>query len=826
MAGAWMSVLVTLAAMNAAKYVADGQACASVYASSLAVTLGSPVTATCVINDDCPALAGQVRHDVEWRLDDRVLPGVIRVADGSGRPAYQVLIPAFNHSRATLTCCLGTSPGHIVGGLEIRAGYPPPVPQRPSCQANLSIPERLTCQWEASLPDTNLPTKYTLHTHIRDYFRDDHLNHTYELQPGDRSFTIPRSGFAFFSEMEIYVKAVNPLGEARSEPLTLEPVSSAKFDPPKIMKLQAWGLSCLRLRWDFQKHQVWMKDFVSLQVRFKTAANNLWDERPILNEMTPKRPMYQRGLLHGMQYMAQIRVRYQQSPWSEWSSSQSAVTLETAPTGTLDTWMRVIGDHMHKQRNMLLFWKPSERFRANGRNVSYVVSLLKASSERGKLCATAGNHCSFQVPRKARKVYLMALNAVGKSTPASVRIYHPKDGEAIFDISTTTRDNGSILVQWENIVSPTIVDYVVEWRPLFNNDLSFVHFEIAGRNLSSLVLAGIFEPYKPYGISVYPRFKDGIGPPRTCNAYSLQKAPSMVPKITIKKTWQYHVELTWDEIPLEQRNGIIQSYRLFYWDETKTVQVATGDLEERKVVLTGLNSLSVYDAVLMVSTYGGSSNGSMVQFDIKEMNPISSAMIVVGTSVAVFSVIIFMVILCSSKHNRLKVHFWPDVPDPANSSIKSWTSQSTQDIRSSWDSKEPNPIYLSHLSLLEIPQKPNKEDDVTAWLNNTEDSSDLGESLCDSPFIPGFSSSNSDSVPYATVIFPARHPHEYLRSESSQPLLESEELPSPKSYQNVDATEGSKCFFGLAKPEEEPQAATIQWEDFPFLRALAMNDTQ
>ncbi|XP_061530063.1 granulocyte colony-stimulating factor receptor [Phycodurus eques] len=816
MAAAWMSVLVMLAAVNAATYEDDRRACASVQASSSVVTLGSSVTATCVINDDCPALAG---HDVEWRLDDWVLPGVIRVADGSGRRAYRVLIPAFNHSRATLTCCLGASPGHIIGGLEIRAGYPPAVPQQLSCQANLSIPERLTCKWEASLPDTNLPTKYTLHTHIW----DDHLNHTYELLPGVRSFAIPRSGFAIFSEMEIYVKAVNPLGETRSERLTLEPVSSAKFDPPKIVKLQAWGPSCLRLSWDLHKQQVWMSVFVSLQVRFKTAVSNLWNERLILNQTMPRRPVYQRGLLHGMEYVAQIRVRYQQSPWSEWSSSQSAVTLETAPTGALDTWMRITGDHMHKQLSMLLFWKPSERFRANGRNVSYVVSLLKELSKRGKLCATTGNHCSFQVPRKARKVYLMALNAAGKSTPTSVRIYHPKAGEALFDISTTTGDNGSVLVQWENMVTPTIVDYVVEWRPLLNNDLSLVHFETAGRNLSSLVLTGSFEPYKPYGISVYPRFKDGIGPPRTRNAYLLQKAPSVVPKITIKKTWQYHVELTWDEIPLDQRNGIIQSYRLFYWDETKRVHVATGDLEERKVVLTGLNSLSVYDAVLMVSTYGGSANGSMVQFDVKEMNPIPSVMIVVGTLVVVFSVIIFMVMLCYSKHNRLKVRFWPDVPDPANSSIKSWTSQSTQDIRSSWDFEEPNPIYLSHLSFLEIPQKPNKEEDVTAWLNNTEDTS---ESICGSPFTPGFSSSNSDSVPYATIIFPARHPHEYLRSESSQPLLESEELHSPKCYQNVDATEGSRCFFGLCGPEEETEAATIQWEHFPFLRALAMNDTQ
>lgn len=41
----------------------------------------------------------------------------------------------------------------------------------------------------------------------------------------------------------------------------------------------------------------------------------------------------------------------------------------------------------------------------------------------------------------------------------------------------------------------------------------------------------------------------------------------MVPKFRIKKTWQSHIDLTWDEIPLDQRNGIIKSYKVFYWNE-------------------------------------------------------------------------------------------------------------------------------------------------------------------------------------------------------------------------------------------------------------------
>lgn len=132
--------------------------------------------------------------------------------------------------------------------------------------------------------------------------------------------------------------------------------------------------------------------------------------------------------------------------------------LFAAPSGALHTWMRVTGHLLHNQLQMLLFWKvhtpgprqirsvfparscpywrrffvlhlvtfqPSARFRANGRNLSYVVSALRNFNKRGKLCATTGSHCTFHVPRKARKVYLVALNAAGRSSPTSVPIYHP-----------------------------------------------------------------------------------------------------------------------------------------------------------------------------------------------------------------------------------------------------------------------------------------------------------------------------------------------------------------------------------------------------------------
>lgn len=58
--------------------------------------------------------------------------------------------------------------------------------------------------------------------------RDSFENHSYDVLPGLDHYTVPRSGIVLFSEMEIYVKAVNELGAATSLPITLEPVSAGR----------------------------------------------------------------------------------------------------------------------------------------------------------------------------------------------------------------------------------------------------------------------------------------------------------------------------------------------------------------------------------------------------------------------------------------------------------------------------------------------------------------------------------------------------------------------------------------------------------------------
>uniref|UniRef100_A0A3Q0SS80 Colony stimulating factor 3 receptor n=1 Tax=Amphilophus citrinellus TaxID=61819 RepID=A0A3Q0SS80_AMPCI len=828
MISTWVSAIVTLMTfVNGVKNEDGIQACAKVHTSSSVVPLGSPVTATCVIKEDCPLVTGQAFH-IEWRLDDRLILSSSETNESSR--VSKAVISSFNETRAILTCCIQTSPPQVVAGVEIRAGYPPEVPQNLSCQTNLTTPLTITCRWDPGQRETHLPTQYFIHTEIW----DANKKRSYELPKGVHHYTIPRPEFVLYSDMKIYVKAVNELGETTSAPLILEPISSAKFDPPKIFQVMSERHRCLRLRWNLSPHQLWVgSNNMNLEIRLKSADSSQWNDPVFARNAKPSRPVDICGLLHWTQYFAQIRVRYQQSPWSEWSSSQSGVTLESAPTGSLDSWMKISGDHMPKQLNISLFWKPSKQFRANGQNVLYIVSVRKLPGEKGQVCSTRENYCTFQLSGRVKKVYVRAVNAAGISPPTEVWIYKPKAHPAVLDVTAVPYGNSSFLVQWESMVSLGLTDHVVEWRPLLKTDLSLIRFEIAQQNLSSIVITGSFEPYKPYGISVYPRFTDGIGLPKTVNAYLRQKAPSMVPKIHVQKTWKSRIELTWDQIPLDQRNGIIQNYTVFYWDQKGPINIVNVDPEERSVILKDLN---VYDAFLMVRTLGGSLNGSIIHFEFEPFDAVAVVMIVIASGLGLSLLIIFIVLTCFSEQKRLKGFFWPAVPDPVNSSILRWASESTQYTHPSFDSEEPNPIYLSHLSFLDLPMKLSKEED-DLWIKSAEETSDLGESICGSPFITEYSGSNSDSVPYATVMFsglcnspPPKEPHVYLRSESTQPLLETEEPFTPKCYQNLvnDGMTGKQCFFGPSHdcaPKEETDPSGL-WEDFPFLRALTMNDTQ
>lgn len=872
MPSAWISVLAFLLAfVNETKNAIATSLRAEIQTSSPVVTLGSALSVSCIIHHDC-LLTGQAVH-VEWHLNQHLLPSSLVVNDTSGAfcvntpccdesggplanynsshspPANhssassppvndsiwisRVTIPSFNETRAGLTCCVGKSPCQIVGGLEIRAGFPPAVPQNLRCVTNLTSPIIISCTWDPG-KETYLPTKYTLHTKIRDV----NQNKTYEMQPAVNHYRIPRSDFVLYSDMEIYVKGVNALGQATSSHLVLEPLASAKFEPPKILNVQTeLKYGCLQISWSLVQEQIWVSPAnLNLEVRMKTEESHWWPEERIPIARASKRPVQVCRLLHGTDYHIQVRVRCKQSPWSEWSNSQSGVTLERAPSGRLDFWMKVSKEHISKKHlSVHLFWKPSKQFHANARNVSYTVSLQRLAGEKGKVCASRERHCTFQLPTGVRRLYLRALNAVGKSSPTDVRVFSQQGQAAVGHLTATPSGEQSLFVQWPSIPSSNVTGYVVEWGPSINS--TAILFDLVDGNQTSFLITESIEPYMPYWITVYPRYTNMIGLPRTIQAYSRQKAPSSAPALRLAKQWHSSIKLVWDEIPLSQMNGIVTSYKVFYWDEREHIKVVEAEPDQTWVLLTDCGSTTLYYAFLMVSTDGGNLNSSTIIIKRQAMDVLSAVLILIAIGVGLLFLVIVTALTCFTKHERLKMCIWPMIPDPANSSIKRWTSDTIKDFPPGQDIQESSIVYLSHLSLWDMSKKLEKEGD-DHWLHgDIEDTSDLGESICGSPISPCYTGSQSESIPYATVVFSCPYTSQpptkacaYLRSESNQPLLETEEPSSPQSYQNMPIHWKSEQqgFFAESHDVSGTQRdnSDTLWNDFPLLQALSLSDSQ
>lgn len=86
-------------------------------------------------------------------------------------------------------------------------------------------PHHQVSRWTENVMSSTASNRLTVKS---SRFRDREQNYSYELPPGVHRYNIPRSDFGLYSQMKIYVRAANKLGEAISEPVVLEPMSAGE----------------------------------------------------------------------------------------------------------------------------------------------------------------------------------------------------------------------------------------------------------------------------------------------------------------------------------------------------------------------------------------------------------------------------------------------------------------------------------------------------------------------------------------------------------------------------------------------------------------------
>uniref|UniRef100_A0A672MW84 Granulocyte colony-stimulating factor receptor-like n=1 Tax=Sinocyclocheilus grahami TaxID=75366 RepID=A0A672MW84_SINGR len=765
MASVWL-VLVLWIFFNALIKVIQGSSCAKIHTPASVVLAGSPVTVSCSIEDDCPLTKGKDFH-VAWKINNHFAPSNLSYQES--KRTYGVIIPSLPDTDTFIACAVCEEENcQIVNGVLVKIPplNPPAIPTTTVCAVPRVMSKKVT--------------------------RDQYL-----IPSGAHFYLIPRQSYALLSEVEINVTAVNVLGNATSETLKLIPMETAMFDPPEINRIEADVVGCLNYSWSLAKSQQWLTTAISLELSLKTVNNQQ-------NKELVKSKINVCDLFHGTNYSTTMRVKYSSlskwSKWSDWSDPKIATTV-------------MKGKKLLSYNKILV--KP--------------VTFPFTSEPKNTFCVTQESHCFFNFTEKVEKVFLRATNAVSSSDHTEVPVYRNKGLGSVSNFSVHPQSETSVLIVWEGTpASLNVTGYVLEWRPLCETPAALLSFTLMDKNNSSTIVTGL-KPYKPYEMSIYPKYDKGIGIPHTLVAYSSQKAPSVAPVLHFMEIRHSYVKLHWDEIPLEQRNGIIQGYTVYFWNEMNNIKVIK--TEETSVVVRDLQPHTKYEALLTVHTRGGSLNGSVVALATGHMDGIEMVLFVIPACLGL-SLLAIVVFAYIGKHERVKMCLWPIIPDPANSSIKRWTTtDSMQGIPPFKEDKEPVLVYLSHFSLLDLDEKePFKSD----YFKEKQWSHDIDS--CDESHssVRHDSEHDRDSVPYATVVFGGPYqnhsscPPAYVRSESTQPLLGADDPGSPPPYENVSpscSVSKVQRFTTFPQNSTESEENEELYEEFPMLRSLELRDT-
>ncbi|KAG2460834.1 M3K5 kinase, partial [Polypterus senegalus] len=457
-------------------------------------------------------------------------------------------------------------------------------------------------------------------------------------------------------------------------------------------------------------------------------------------------------------------------------------------------------------------------FKKSGSTTSpkWAHDMFQGSGEEGEL----HDEDSDEIPTELRGDH--------KKQPRSMR----KDLEPTESISISINEQHGLKVNWASPKSFPVTGYVIEWWIMSKKFPATNNFKLVGPNVTELDITGNLEPFKLYRVAVYPQYIEGYGCPQFVDAYFKQRAPSIAPALKVGEIGKSHAELIWEEIPLDDRNGFIQTYTIFYRAENGKWSHVNVDGSKRSLILKNLNSSSVYQVFIMASTVEGSINGTIKSINTNILDHGSILITIIPVCIAVVLLLIIAASACLINHRQLKLSFWPTVPDPANSNISKWTPTEERVDTNQTKLQDNNSMNLSKLSFLDVSTKATEGIVQDRPLQSESHGCGQDEMIMNNAFkVTSLDSDNNSGViQYATVIFSgykgqnAFQPS-YMRSDSTQPLLQ--DVPtSPNHYENMwfhDTREVS-AFTTCTDERNSLTDPELTWEDFPLLRGLTTKE--
>uniref|UniRef100_A0A5F5PLV3 Interleukin-6 receptor subunit beta n=2 Tax=Equus TaxID=9789 RepID=A0A5F5PLV3_HORSE len=767
--------------------------CGYINPESPVVQLGSNFTAVCVLKEKCMDYFHVNANYIFWKTNHVTVPKEQYTV--INRTASSVTFTNISLLNIQLTCNIRTF-GQIdqnVYGIRIISGLPPEKPKNLNCIVNEG--KKMMCQW-APGRETYLETNFTL----KSEWATEKFDDCEAKRDTPTSCTVDYSP-VYFVNIEVWVEAENALGKVTSDHINFDPIDKVKPNPPHNLSVSNSEelSSILKLTWIDSSIKTFIRLKYNIQYRTKDAST--WSQIPPEDTASTRSSFTVQDLKPFTEYVFRIRCMKADGKgfWSDWSEEASGITYEDRPSKAPSFWYKIEPSHTHGHRSVRLIWKTLPPFQANGNILDYEVTLTRWKS-RLQNYSVNDTELTVNLTNDRYIATLTARNLVGKS-----------------DASVLT--------------------------------------------IPACDFQGNLAESKCYLIKVTPVYADGPGSPESVKAYLKQAPPSKGPTVRTKKVGKNEAVLEWDQLPVDVQNGFIRNYTIFYRTIIGNETAVNVDSSHTEYTLSSLTSDTLYMVRMAAYTDEGGKYGPEFTFTTPKFAQGEIEAIVVPVCLAFLLTTLLGVLFCFNKRDLIKKHIWPNVPDPSKSHIAQWSPHTPP--RHNFNPKDQ--MYsdgnFTDVSVVEIEandRKPFTEDLKSLELFKKEKisteghSSGIGGSSCMSSSRPSISSSDenesaqntSSTVQYSTVVHSGyRHQvpsvQVFSRSESTQPLLDSEERP--EDLQLVDNVEGSdgilprqqyfkqNCSQHETSPvishfERSKQGSSVNEEDFVRLKQQQISD--
>ncbi|XP_072310111.1 interleukin-6 receptor subunit beta [Eucyclogobius newberryi] len=792
--------------------------------------IGTNFTATCFITNTSDVTV----DDLRWKLlAQREIPP--EQYTKINESALNVTIPITDKTPRWLFCS-SQKPAHgrynsgaYMSGIYLKKGYFPRKPENLSCRAvqdKMHISQFIHCKWEPKQPlPGDFSTMYTVNVNFVNSFK------SFNKTTSESSADVDTEVFPNFIFLDVWVEAENELGKMESEHLLVESNSFIKTNPPSdvnIISEDSFPTSLL-INWTRPIDETQLR--LIYEIRFAPESSYNWSYVPRADTSIDIQSFRLQNLRPDTAYITQLRCKNDKDGyWSEWSNNSTKRTPSSKPSSKPDVWHITLSEFADGRQVQLLCKEPEF---ANGKIVAYQISVRdfkeklpnqnivweripNANSSSALITVLKQIHLNNSTPVIVK---VTAVNLKGKSPVATIVIPGKENVVSPVQRLEVYPDAGKLLVEWTAPNNTAVSEYLVQWT---SGDQ--VDWQREKKNVRKTFIRGNLERFVMYNVSVYPLYSGWIGNPVQVGAYLEQGAPLDGPTVKLKgKPGCTEAHLIWEEIPKDKQRGFILNYTIFYsvdTDGTKT-EAITVPSDTFSYTLKSLVRNQRYDTWISVSNVMGSHRGVKHSFTTLKYAPGEIEGIVVGVSLCFLFFVVLTMLICVCKRDVIKDSFWPKIPNPGASTIGTWSPD--HHIKAETSSEN----CLSGVSVLDVDVCDGKsffeEDKACLPLKkdkymSEEHSSGIGGSSCMSS--PRQSVSDSDeggdiadttasTVQYSSVVASSGYKGQtpslpaqqavFSRSESTQPLLESEENPDMLS---LEGSRQSRRFPPLSHCEE------------------------